>query len=450
MKKTLSLILALALCLGLATAVFATDAQPTVSTNKNRQDYTTWASPVKSYLYENPNGGLTRVELTGGVWSYSYVDGKLQSTQSKQEIIVEDYSSAFALRSSRTVPMELSIWGGFYAGRDYNFLIFGQDNVEENDSKEVIRIVKYSKDWQRLGQASLRGANTIHPFDAGSLRCDEYGGYLYIRTCHEMYTSSDGLNHQANMTISVEQDSMTVADAYYDVMNQSYGYVSHSFNQFILVDEDGRIVAIDHGDAHPRGVAFSKYYADAGTGRFRGQGYNPWCSYGNLFQFAGAVGANTTGASIGGLAETRDSYVFCYNYDGKGGNGDRYMYYHWMDKATGKSWSAQITKTPGSTTPVLAPAGLDGGYLLWNGKSGHIVNDTLYYLHYGADGTPEQYKTAKGSLSDCQPIYYNGQVVWYVTDNSAPVFYTLDSSGVQQHSTVGQTPAPTPLSLIHI
>ena len=24
--------------------------------------------------------------------------------------------------------------------------------------------------------------------------------------------------------------------------------------------------------------------------RFRGQGYNPWCSYGNLFQFAGAVG----------------------------------------------------------------------------------------------------------------------------------------------------------------
>ena len=47
------------------------------------------------------------------------------------------------------------------------------------------------------------------------------------------------------MTISVEQDSMTVADAYYDVMNQSYGYVSHSFNQFILVDEDGRIVAID-------------------------------------------------------------------------------------------------------------------------------------------------------------------------------------------------------------
>ena len=151
MKKTLSLILALALCLGLATAVFATDAQPTVSTNKNRQDYTTWASPVKSYLYENPNGGLTRVELTGGVWSYSYVDGKLQSTQSKQEIIVEDYSSAFALRSSRTVPMELSIWGGFYAGRDYNFLIFGQDNVEENDSKEVIRIVKYSKDWQRLG-----------------------------------------------------------------------------------------------------------------------------------------------------------------------------------------------------------------------------------------------------------------------------------------------------------
>lgn len=411
----MSLALVLALCLGLLPAAYAgTAGGPAVSSNKNRQDYSSYyASTVKSHLYENPSHGLTRVEYTG------------------KEIVVEDYDSAFQLQASRTIPMELSVWGGFYAGADYNFFVFGQNNPGESDSVEVFRIVKYSKDWQRLGQASIKGANTTHPFDAGSLRCDEYNGYLYIRTCHEMYKSSDGLNHQANVTIAVDQDSMAVTDSYYDVMNQSYGYVSHSFNQYIIVDEDGHIVAIDHGDAYPRGVAFCKYYADAGTGRFRGAGYGAWCSYANLFQFAGATGQNATGASIGGLAETRDSYVFCYNYDGKGGNGDRYMYYHWMDKASGKSWSAQITETPGSTTPVLASLGLDGGYMLWNGKSGYTANDTLYYLHYGADGKPEQYQIAKGSLSDCQPVAYNGKVVWYVTDNSAPVFYTLDASGVR-------------------
>ena len=224
--------------------------------------------------------------------------------------------------------MELSIWGGFYAGKDYNFFVFGQSNPNQSNSAEVIRVVKYSKDWQRLGQASLEGANTTIPFDAGSLRCDEYGGYLYIRTCHEMYRSSDGLNHQSNLTMAVRQSDMSISDSYYDVMNSSYGYISHSFNQFILVDEDGRIVALDHGDAYDRGVNFCKYYADAGTGKFKGSGYGAWCSHGVMQTFAGRVGQNTTGASIGGLAETSSHYIFSYSYDKAGGNGDRYVFFH--------------------------------------------------------------------------------------------------------------------------
>lgn len=300
----------------------------------------------------------------------------------------------------------------------------------ESNSTEVIRVVKYDKNWNRLGQASLNGANTVIPFDGGSLRCDEYSGYLYIRTCHKMYKSNDGLNHQSNLTMAVRQSDMSVTDSYYDVMNSSYGYISHSFNQFIIVDQDGKLVTLDHGDAYPRGVVFCKYYADAGSGMFTGQGYGQWCSCGNMIDFAGAVGDNTTGGSVGGLEETSDCYIMTYNYDGQGGTGDRYPYCHWMDKASGKSWSAKLTQTPGATTPVLASTGLNGGYMLWNGKSGRTVSDTLYYIQYGADGQPGQVQPAAGSLSDCQPIAYNGKVVWYVTDNSAPTFYQLDSSGV--------------------
>ncbi len=79
-----------------------------------------------------------------------------------------------------------------------------------------------------------------------------------------MYTSSDGLNHQSNLTMSVRQSDMKVMDSFYKVMNSSYGYVSHSFNQFLIVDEAGRIVTLDHGDAYPRSVVFMRYYADAG------------------------------------------------------------------------------------------------------------------------------------------------------------------------------------------
>ena len=426
-KRACSLFLALAVMLSLTVVPAGAAESPAVSRNRNAQDYTTWSKPVNCYLFENGAGGLTRVEHIIG------------------QIIVEDYSSGFQFQSSRTIPVELSLWGGFFAGEDYNFFVFGQENPSESDNTEVIRVVKYSKDWQRLGQASLRGANTTIPFEAGSLRMDEYGGYLYIRTCHEMYTSDDGLNHQANLTMAVDQSSMEVTDSYYDVMNASYGYVSHSFNQFLLVDEEGRIVALDHGDAYPRAMTFMRYYADAATGRFTDSFYQGrLCSVGEQRTFAGAVGDNVTGASVGGLAETSECYMMAYNYDGAGGSGPRNVYLQAMDIATGKGKDYQITQSGGSTTPVLAPTGLDGGYLLWNGKDGYPAADTLFYVHYDADGVPGQIVSTTGTLSDCAPIYYNGQMVWYVTDSSAPTFYTLDEGGVAAHPTSASAQEPEP------
>ena len=100
-KRVVSLMLALALGMGLAvTPASAAEGGPAVSSNINAQDYTTWSKPVKSYLYENETGGLTRVEYIGG------------------QIVVEDYSPSFQLLDSRTIPMELSIWGGFFDGED--------------------------------------------------------------------------------------------------------------------------------------------------------------------------------------------------------------------------------------------------------------------------------------------------------------------------------------------
>ena len=416
-KRLLSFLMVLTTAVSwIVTPASAAEEAPAVSSNINAQDYTTYGSTVKSYLYENEAGGLTRVE---------YIDGKVE---------VENYSSDFRFLDRQTIPAELPIWGGFFAGEDYNFVVFGQKNSNESDSAEVIRVVKYSKDWQRLGQASLWGANTTVPFDAGSLRMDEYSGYLYIRTCHEMYRYSDGLNHQANMMFVVRQSDMSVTDSFVPIAWTESGYVSHSFNQFILIDRDGYPVTLDHGDANPtRGVAFRKYYANASTGTFTGQQWGTWCSRMNLIDFGGSSGNNATGASVGGLAETSDSYIFAFNYDGTGtGGSNRTVYLQMMEIDSGKGRQYKISSSTGtgSTTPVLAPTGLDGGYLMWNGKDGYTISDTLYYVSYDAAGNPGAIQTATGSLSDCQPIPYNGGVVWYVTNNSAPTFYTLNGSGL--------------------
>ena len=145
-RRLTTLFLAAVLAAGCMTAPAAAAGSPAISSNINRQDYTTYGSTVKSYLYENGQGGLTRVEYTGG------------------QVVVEEYDSGFRYLSGRTISPELPLWGGFFAGSGANYLIFGQRNPNEDDGAEVIRVVKYSKDWDRLGSASLKGANTTVPF----------------------------------------------------------------------------------------------------------------------------------------------------------------------------------------------------------------------------------------------------------------------------------------------
>jgi len=425
-RKLLALALAAGLCAG--AAVPALGAESARGSNIRGQSYTTWASPVESYLYENA-GGLTRVE---------HINSR---------VVVENYTADFALTSSWEIDMELPAFGGFYAGEEYNFLFFGQDNTEEDDGKEVIRVVQYDKDWNRLGSVGLFGANTVHPFVFGSLRCDEYGGYLYVRTCHEMYASYDGVNHQANVTFCVRESDMEITDAFYDIMNTDYGYVSHSFNQFILVDGEGNIVAADHGDAYPRGHALMRYPDKAGTDKFVPSRWgSSTTTVVDLVEFPGSVGQNGTGSSLGGLAETSGGYVAAYNWcsDGSfGGNGQRDVYLAFVPKdsfSTESVKTAKLTAAPGSSTPVLAPTGPEGGYVLWDDLK-ESSSYTVCYAPYGADGTVGQVSTVPGALSDCQPIPYGDGVVWYVTDWDKPVFYTLDGSGVTAHPAVS-TPGP--------
>ena len=135
--------LVLALLLVLPSTVSAAE-NPTASSNINKQDYATYGTTVKSYLYENGKGGLTRVE---------YIE-------KDKRVIVEDYDSSYNLTASRSIQAELPIWGGFFAGKDANYLIFGQENKSESTTAEVIRVVKYSKDWQKQGSTSIQGAYT--------------------------------------------------------------------------------------------------------------------------------------------------------------------------------------------------------------------------------------------------------------------------------------------------
>lgn len=236
-----------------------------------------------------------------------------------------------------------------------------------------------------------------------------------------MYASSrDGKNHQANLTLAVRQSDMRLTDTYYIVMNNSVGYVSHSFNQFVLIDQERNIVTLDHGDAYPRSIVLMRYNnTKAGEDKFSGS-----VSSSPLLTFAGTIGDNNTGASIGGFAETTNGYVTALNYDTTN-TGMRDIYISYTTKNGLNSTLTGVTSLTGMFTPVLAPTGLDGGYLMWTD-----VNGAFYYTRYADGGVVGTINTADAALSDCQPICYNGEVLWYVTSNTSPIFYKIDATGM--------------------
>lgn len=81
--------------------------------------------------------------------------GYMRVFHQKNSVGVEYYDNDLKIRSKRKINMELPLWGGFYAGSDGYYLVEGQTNNKENDSAEVIRVIRYDTNWNRNGAATI-------------------------------------------------------------------------------------------------------------------------------------------------------------------------------------------------------------------------------------------------------------------------------------------------------
>lgn len=389
------------------------DTAFSISNNISDNSYRNRSTPVYSYLYENSDGTFSKTEYSG----------------SNGCIYVEDYSSDMTLAASRTIECELPLFGGFYSGSKYNFIVFGQTNNSESSSAEVMRVVRYSKSWDRIDSFSAKGANTREPFTAGSLRMAETNGLLYVYTCHTMFTTDDGLNHQANMTFVIDTETMKEKQSYYDIMNISYGYVSHSFNQFIKTD--GKyIYRADHGDAYLRGMSITKCSVDGSIKNVE---------YTNAFPIKGNTGNNYTGASVGGF-ELSDSNCLIAGSsvdqssdESFSSKKQRNIFLTVTDKnlkSTNTLWLTNYAEdsdiSPG--TPHLVKYGSDRFLIMWEEESKSSGDICVKIM--STDGNGNVISAAKKAdirLSDCQPsMMSDGLVKWYVTNSEKINLYSLD------------------------
>ena len=390
--------------------------------NVNAQDYVQWSDTVKSYLTVCDNGNYMRVQSGA-------IEGKL---------LVEYYSSDFEPLSTKLIDNELPVFGAFYDSGNNYYVLSGQENPKQNDSLEVFRITKYDKNWNKIKSCGLYGANTTVPFDAGSARMTHSGDHLLVRTCHEMYKSSDGNNHQSNVTIEVDMPSMTITDSYTGIMNVDYGYVSHSFNQFIKTDGN-HIVALDHGDAHPRSAVLVKYNSDFTTGKFF-PSYFEQVSNIDVVTYPEYTSGhyNYTGAAIGGFDVSSSSYIVAQStvdLDYINTSKTRNVYVSAVSKDLSTNKLNKITSyaegTDSASAPQLVKINDNSFLLLW-------VRDTkVSCVKLNADGTVNgSIHTFEGSLSDCQPVIKNGRAVWYVYDKNNVTFNSLNLSNLDDIKTV--------------
>ncbi len=133
MKKRLSsFILVLVLVLGMIPAI-----------TSGAQAYTT---PVIGAAHSD-RGNTLNVNSSSN-YEIFMVDGYLiqmqdGSLKDDRHLMVRTYSPDFQFLSEKELEIELQELGGVFFGQDYNFVVFGQDNWEERDDVEVLRVVKY-------------------------------------------------------------------------------------------------------------------------------------------------------------------------------------------------------------------------------------------------------------------------------------------------------------------
>ena len=427
-KRMLSIVLSVAMAVSTAVSAGSFSAFAVAQcvaysgSNVNAQDYVQWSDTVKSYLTVCDNGNYMRVQSGA-------IEGKL---------LVEYYSSDFEPLSTKLIDNELPIFGAFYDSGNNYYVLSGQENPKQNDSLEVFRITKYDKNWNKIKSCGLYGANTTVPFDAGSARMTHSGDHLLVRTCHEMYKSSDGNNHQSNVTIEVDMPSMTITDSYTGIMNVDYGYVSHSFNQFIKTDGN-HIVALDHGDAHPRSAVLVKYNSDFTTGKFFPSYFEQVSNIDVVTYPEYTAGHyNYTGAAIGGFDVSSSSYIVAQStvdLDYINTSKTRNVYVSAVSKDLSTNKLNKITSyaegTDSASAPQLVKINDNSFLLLW-------ARDTkVSCVKLNADGTVNgSIHTFEGSLSDCQPVIKNGRAVWYVYDKNNVTFNSLNLSNLDDIKTV--------------
>lgn len=367
--------------------------------------------------------------------------GYMRVFHQKNSVGVEYYDNDLKIRSKRKINMELPLWGGFYAGSDGYYLVEGQTNNKENDSAEVIRVIRYDTNWNRNGAAAITsnpelfGGEVRTPFDYGCVEMTESNGKLYVVTGHEGYVDpSVGQGHQGFLMAEIDQATMKGKIVSCDLWHSFAQYIkSHGSYLYVLEQSEGS-----------RCTKLSRY--DSNTLD---------CTTIELLPYGGSrtsVWALACYASVDGMAVSSDS-VLCVGtsidqskYDKVSENTPHNLYLSvtpisdFSEKATatrkltnftggGKSFAGvKITKINDNRFMISWEEYVSDDDRKSSSANDPLSSSTLHYLFVDGKGKSlsKEFTTA-APISDCQPVVKDSKVVYYASNSNTLNFYSINS-----------------------
>ena len=360
-------------------------------------------------------------------------DGTFAAVEISEQINIELYDSQFNHFSSYSVPRELPLFGGLYFGESHNYIAFGQENLLEDNSREVIRIAIYDKSFAKIREVSINNCKTAVPFDASSGEMYENGDYLVLHTSRSQYADENGSRPQTQLTVIIDKNTWKSVNM---LGKFQYNHTSHALREFVRIDGD-KIITANLSDAAPlRGVFLQEL-------DLSGQVLHTQ----NLFTAGGNAGANCTGMMVGGLEVSSTGYLVPIStidhslataYSNVNIEGidreNRDIYLVWTDKNTKETRKTCLALNTGAklsgSVPYIVKLPEDKFMVLWQ-KFSDSLNDSDEFCYAVVDENGTRIGatyTLKGKLSEsCQPIFTNGSIVWYVNTPSGREFYSLNA-----------------------
>jgi len=407
-KRILSLLLALTalLCILPASAAeesaVSTNAADLVLKDNANKNYVMGNgmghTPNESFLCANEDGGVTLVQYVGN--------------RADPKFAVAEFDADLAFRNVRYLPLdsELLRWGGFCTGGEHYYVAY---SIFSRSSSARLVVEKYDRDWKLVQAVEHALSNTKTAIDS-DFDMVAANGKLFITMNRYM---SGG--HQANGRLELSAATLDILFSQLGTADFD-GYCSHSYVPEIVVSGEN-IYAFDRCDAIPGEAIFMSSFSGSLANGIRmiaisGTGQNDWGNLGNAIP-----GPN-------GTVLTAYNYAPNTGINSEPDNCKVSVFY------SGGIGRVEVTGSSGSGTPLLAAASDTTGFVLWNpdlytaGDNG-LRKDDLFYASYTIDGSRITVWVAQKAgghyLSDCEPIAFDGGILWFTVEDGELVFHQL-------------------------